>query len=369
MSMIELKTSKKALFIDGEQITEYEWEEFFVNEKQNKVILRTNQKVAVYDLNTNEIVFNMVDLDQVQVHDNERIMVGKGTKDAMYSIEGNVLIDFFEGCIFWMEHYYILKVKEKYGIASKDGTVKTDIIFDDIAFENSHIIVTLDKKKGVYNLNCEKVLNIEYDQIGVFDKYIITVPDQYDTCRRQIYTIDGKKLILDCDNVFCISDNYAGILVEIMSNRRYSLYSFDGAPILEGYSNIEFGDEIADKSIIAAKFGKVGLFDLDGKELLPCEYKRMLHGAGSSYEANLVTIIDDKDRRAIYSTKEKKFVLPFGKYKSIKSYKKGICDLVSEDNVHRYYLTKADIFIKADDVNITKTGRYEFKINDRWEMF
>lgn len=369
MSVIEFKTSKKALFIDREQITQHEWDDYFVNEKQNKVILRTNHKFAVYDLNTKEIVFNMSGLDQVQVHDSERIMVGKGNKDALYSIDGTVLINFFDGCIFWEDNFYVLKMNEKYGIASNDGKTKIDIIFDDIACESSHIIVTLNKKKGLYNLKCEKVLDAEYDQIGIFDKYIITVPDKDDICRRQIYTIDGKKLIVDCDNVFCISDNYVGILVEITSNRRYSLYSFDGTPILEGYSHMEFGDEIADRAIIAAKNGKAGVFDLDGSEILPCKYKRISYGAGSSYEAQLVTVIENHDKRAIYSTKERKFVLPFGKYKSIKSYKKGICDLVLENNVHGYYITKADRFIEAEDVNITKSGRYEFKINDKWEMF
>lgn len=328
MSNIEFKSTKKALYIDGEQITKFEWDDCFINEKQNKAILTTNHKFAVYDLKTKDIVFNMLDLDQVQIHDNERIMVGKGNKDAIYSIEGDKLIDFIEASIFFVDDFYLLKQGDKFGIASLDGEKITPIIYDNIVKEKSFIIVTLGQKEGLFDLNCNAVLNAEFDKIGVFVKYLITVPDKKDIHRRQIYTIDGLKLILDIDNVFNIADNYAGILVETTNKRHsYSLYSYAGIPILEECSYIELGDEMADRAIIASKEGKMGLFDLSGKEMLPCEYKDIRFGAGSSYEANLVTVKDDNDRRAIYSTKEGRFILPFGKYNCIASYKAGVCGL------------------------------------------
>lgn len=369
MSNIEFKTSKKALFIDGKQITPYEWDEIYVNDNKGKIILASKHNVKVYDIQTKEVVFEKEFVDAIRIHDKERIIVCKENKEAMYSIDGEILIDFFPGIIFGMVDFYRLQVGSKYGIATLDGRNITPVIYNNVTKEGSHIVVELETKKGLFNFNCEMLLEPEYDNIGVFDNYIITVPDKNDICRRQIYTLDGKKLILDCNNVFCISADYPGILVETKDNNTcYSLYSFDGTPILESYSNMEFGDEIADGVIIAAKYGRVGLFDLDGSEILPCKYQRILYGAGSSYESQIVTVIEDNERRAIYSTKERKFVVPFGKYKSIKSYKKGICDLVLENNVHGYYITKADRFIEADDVNITNSGRYEFKINDKWEM-
>lgn len=370
MNNIEFKSTKKALYIDGKQITKFEWDQCFINEKQNKAILTTNHKFAVYDLEIKDVIFNMLDLDQVQIHDNERIMVGKGNKDAIYSITGDKLIDFLEASIYLAGDFYLLKQGDKFGIASLNGEKITPIIYDNIVKEKSFIIVTLGKKEGIFDLDCNMILNAEFDKIGVFDKYIITVPDKKDICRRQLYTIDGLKLILDIDNVFNIADNYAGIMIETTNKRHsYSLYSFDGIPILEEYSYLDPGDEIADRAIIASKEGKMGLFDLEGKEILPCEYKDIRFGAGSSYEANLVTVKDDNDRRAIYSTKEGRFILPFGKYNCIASYKKGVCELVSEEKEHMYYLTNANKFIKADEMNITKSGKYEFRINDKWEMF
>jgi len=311
----------------------------------------------------------MCGLDSVQVHDNERILVVKGEQAALFSIDGRTLIDFYNGWIYELDEFYVLKSKEKYGIASKDGKTKTDIIYDDISYEKTNIIVTLNKKKGVYNLNCEAVLSVEFDKIGIYDKYIVTVPNIKNINRRQVYTLDGKKIIFDSDELFWVSSNYAGILIETKAKKdAYFLYSFNGSPILEGYNHMEFGDELADGSIIASKDGKAGLFDLDGKELLPCKYKCIRYGAGSSYEAKLVTVRDDNNRQAIYSTKEKNFVLPFGHYSCIESYKKGICELISKDKVHGYYLTKVKKFIAANDINITKSGRYELSINGEWEM-
>lgn len=369
MNKIELRKGLYALYIDDIQITPYEWDGLYVNEKKNMVILITNNKVAVYDICDKKIIFEMSEVDQVQVHDNERIMVGKGYKDALYSIDGDVLLDFFEGFIFPMNNYYVLKSKEKYGIALLDGTVVVPIKYDDIAEEKSHIIVTLNNKKGVYNLKGELVLNTEYDRIGVFDNYIITVPDEGNVCRRQIYTLDGKKLICDRDDVFSISDDYAGILVETQSRGDgYSLYSFDGQIILKCYDYIEIGDNSSDGAIIARKNGEYGLFDLIGNELLPCEYKNIVFGGMNHYEAGIVSFWNSIGQRGVYSLKERRIVVPIKKYTSIESYKNGICELISEDNEHGYYITEADKFIATEDINITKTGKYEFLVNGEWKM-
>lgn len=367
--------SKKALFLNGKRITEYIYNAFY--ETEEEVILYNERQLAIYSKETGKKLYEyertvFKSTIWCEVYKN-CIKIDNGDKYFLVKSDGSIISDkLFDYCrnIRYKGGELIeVTIDGKKGMYDFDAKEVIPVIYDSLSINSKdvgYICVKNNNKKGLYDLKGKVIIDTIYDEIYVYDNCISAY--NYDQNSQHVYSKMGKHLV-EVDNKDAYAKyNKLGILIDDHKNSIVSLYSNDGKLILKDYEKIIVGDSPNYEVIIAKKNGMYGLFDYSGNELLPCIYSKISMGGTLKSLIGVVFLHTHVGRYSLYSLKEKEIILPFDNYSEVISYKDKICEIVTEDGRHGFYFCEYEKFIMADEMNITKTGKFEFLIDGEWIM-
>lgn len=114
------------------------------------------------------------------------------------------------------------------------------------------------------------------------------------------------------------------------------------------------------------KDGKFGVVDFEGKEILPIEFEQIQLGEGIPNSPHDYILVKKNNKYGIYSN-DGRLQVPV-EYEYFKHYKQDNSCLVYNEGVSGYYIIPKKKFVAADDINITKTGIYEFLVGGEWKV-
>ena len=193
----------------------------------------------------------------------------------------------------------------KYGIISIDGKKITNAIYEEIdtlQFKEGELLVKKNEKYGVINIKGATLVKALYDGIEADryyeedtgykkDGYIVkkTTDKGY---RYGYVTVNGKQIIDNKYNdLYRITDiNSDEIYIICAENGKYGLLK-DGNKIIENdYQSLVYNE--SNNTITALKGKNYGAFFIDGKEIIPFEYKQI----GTSGEYIYATTADENEK-------------------------------------------------------------------------
>ncbi len=367
---------KKALFLDDKQITDYIYTAAFETEKE--VVLCNPSQMGIYSKITGEKLYeyerNIIKSSVWGSFHKNCIMVDSGDKYFLVKSDGTKVSDKeFDNCEtirLDIGEFFIVTIDGKKGMYNLDVEEIIPVIYDDISIKERHLdfaFISKNGKHGIHDLKGNIIIPPLYDDLFIRGNFIIAC--DYEKNVQYVYSRDGKTLVYTDYNEAEIRTNKLGIMIDDSKNKTFSLYSHDGTPILENYETIIVHDSPTEGVVVAKKNGMYGLYDYSGKELLPCIYKLIMSiGSTTKPSSGVLGVFDLAGQNALYSISEQKIVLPFDCYLEVVSYKDKICEIVREGGIHGFYFCEYDKFVMADNVNITKTGRFEFLNNGKWTM-
>ncbi len=348
------KTSKKmALFIGETQITDYVFDEI-IDEKENIIIFSSEKTIFWYNKETGEKITEVKDVISYEWY-KRGIVIKKKSGYKLYSFEGKSLLKQLYDLIEKNGEYFEVYKNGKKGIY--DGDKHKFILkpeFDTIVIEPDYFFVKDNNKRGIYSKNGKRIVSVIYEYIDV--KYtledIFFIPTLEDG-RRKVYSFGGKEIIpLDYYyNIDIMNRNYI-----ITAGNRYNLYSHEGEILYESglicerlnskvivvgdiYSkcaySISTGKKIItdaqeikllyDDMLLVIKNDKFGVYSMDGKEILSCDYDN---------------IIDTNLSRTLHAQKQ--------------------------DESYFYFIIEAKLF-KADAMSRNRiTGELSFLCDGKW---
>ena len=337
MSKIKMDFEQKtALFIAGKQVTDYIFD--YVLKRDNEIILYSDTVVNIYDTNTGEKIFEY-------------------TKK-----EG----DIFE---FTTEDFFCIKNDDKVWLYTTKGKIFSKNPFDRLYIPRGHdvlrrIIVYEDDKCGVYSFEGDKILECDYDDICLFKN---AIKARLEDGTVHLYSLNGD-LIFTAKERDEWRTEPAGI-VKRNSNNKCGLYSIEGKVILpEIYDEILFSDMYKYNKIEwikVQKDGKYGVVDFNGNEILPIEFDQIQLGEGVPHSPHDYILVKKNNKYGIYSN-DGRLQVPV-EYEYFKYYNQDDRCLVYNEGISGYYIIPKKRFVAADNINITKTGIYEFLIDGQWK--
>lgn len=206
--------------------------------------------------------------------------------------------------------------------------------------------------------------------------------------RRTIVTKDGKygmvessysshKFVIPCeyDKIDCNFEN-----VVVTKNNKVGVYNPDGKILVPcQYDSVKFIDKkyyaISKKLIQVEKSGKMGLYDLEGNEILPCEYDAIDPFKGSNWliiKDKKCGLISDVFRNEIQYPNPKLLGNPEGEelyeelipceYDAVLSEE----GLVMNNNKHGLHSRFCKIPCEFEDIKDHGLGYYIVKSKDNW---
>jgi len=341
MSKLNMYTdTKKALFINNKRVTEYIFDEII--ETQNESILYSDTVINIYDKSTGEKLFEHLFEDECEIL--------------------RVTTDFF----------YIEK-NDKAWLYTTRGKSFSKEPFDDFCIPENYeslrcIIVNRGNKKGVYSFDGAKLVACEYDSINLCKNAIEAYIKEKDTIVH-VYSLKGLLIF----SAIMWEDQWwttpAGIVKQNPKGKQ-GLYSLDAKVILpESYDEIEISDlfEFNKLECIKVKKGdRYGLYDFYGREILPIEFDGLWISERIPHSSMDYIMVKKDDKYGIYSS-DGTLQVPI-EYEYLKSYRKGSTCNGCKNGAWGYYIIPKKQFVIADEINITKTGKYEILVNGKWQM-
>lgn len=207
-----------------------------------------------------------------------------------YKIEPQGLID--NDCVFFFDEngMAIIRENSKYGVINQHNIEVVHPYYDDIEIcDNGLIIVEEEEKYGVLDLNGNIVLPIEYDDVYMYSKRSFSE--------------------VDCENV--------------------------------------------GKNIIAIKHNKMGLFNIDGKEIFPCKYESFDR---IDKKGNFVAYLDTDQKSPVLLNISGKEIISQG-YDKIGSYGEDALVPVIKNNKCSFFDENGNVKMDLDSKYI-KAGEF-----------
>lgn len=332
--------TKKALFVNNERITDYIFDDIWENDTE--IILYSDSIVNIYDKMTGEKIF-------------ERVL-----KDG----------EFFR---FIMDFFYIEK-NDKVWLYTTRGKKFSKRSFDDISIQENYeslklIIVHRGNKQGVYSFAGDKLVACEYDGIKLRKNAIEAHYMEGNHIIVHLYSLKGLLIfpaILHEDQWLSTP---AGIIKKNPKGKK-GLYSIDGKVILsEIYDEIEVSDMYdfhKRECIVVKKDDKYGVVNFFGKEILPIEFDDARICDGIPHSERDFILVKKDNKYGIFSS-DGRLQVPI-EYDYFKSYFKDRTCNACKDGTWGFYIIPKKQFVIADDINITKTDKYEIFVNGKWQM-
>lgn len=282
------KTKKVSKNYDIETISKYKY--FVVKEnnkygvidaKGNKIIETTYDEIKIP--NPEKDIFICYEKDNTKVLNEKSEEILAEYKDVEPLRLKNVSSDL-------MYEKNILKYNEngKYGIIDFNGIKKTKAIYEEIdtlQFKEGELLVKQDGKYGVININGNTLVNIEYDKIETdkfYEKkrgyrnagYIVskTTNEGY---RYGYVNLDGKEIIdTRYNDLYRITEmSGSDIYIICAENGKYGLMRNNKKIINNEYQSLVYNND--NNYLIALKGKKYGVISIDGKIVIPFEYKQI----------------------------------------------------------------------------------------------
>lgn len=175
----------------------------------------------------------------------------------------------------------------KFGIIDINGKKITDAIYEDIdtlQFKEGELLVKIDNKYGVINIKGTTLVKTEYDNIEA-DKfyeeetgyknggYIVskTTESGY---RKGYVNTKGKEIVsTKYNDLYRVNEvNSPDIYIICAENGKYGILK-NGKSILNNeYQSVEYNDN---NTFVALKGKKYGVISIDGKTIVPFDYKQI----------------------------------------------------------------------------------------------
>lgn len=270
-----------------------------VNE-YNYFLLKQNNLYGVIDKKGNTII--NVQYDDIKIPNPEKAIFicykGKDTKvlnaekqDILTQYEKVEPIRLKNIASDLMYEKSVLKYYEngKYGLINFEGKKITKAIYneiDSLPYKEGELIVKQDEKYGVINIKGTELVNIEYDQISVDGYY--TEENQYKYAGYIVSNktnegyrygyIDYNGEILEevqyneLSRVTDIEDN-ENVYILCAKNGQYGITKNGKQLIQNEYQSINFSK--INNLFLVEKSKKYGITDLNGKMIVPVEYKQI----------------------------------------------------------------------------------------------
>ena len=270
-----------------------------VNE-YNYFLLKQNNLYGVIDKKGNTII--NVQYDDIKIPNPEKAIFicykGKDTKvlnaekqDILTQYEKVEPIRLKNIASDLMYEKSVLKYHEngKYGLINFEGKKITKAIYneiDSLPYKEGELIVKQDEKYGVINIKGTELVNIEYDQISVDGYY--TEENQYKYAGYIVSNktnegyrygyIDYNGEILEeiqyneLSRVTDIEDN-ENVYILCAKNGQYGITKNGKELIQNEYQSINFSK--INNLFLVEKSKKYGITDLNGKIIVPVEYKQI----------------------------------------------------------------------------------------------
>ena len=180
------------------------------------------------------------------------------------------------------------KENEKFGLINLEGKKLTKAIYDKIEglpYKEGELLVQKEGKYGVINLKGKELIKPQYDQINV-DGYsndengyknagYIVGNKTEEGYRYGYIDINGKMLLeLEYNEIQRITDvKENDIYLIAAKNGQYGLFKNKEQVIGNEYQSITYNQ--TDETLILQKTKKFGVANLDGKIIIPVEYKQI----------------------------------------------------------------------------------------------
>ena len=270
------------------QINEYKY--FVVKENEKYGVINTNGNIIIeakYDdikiPNPEKAVFICYENDKTKVLNEKGEEIFTQYEDIQPLRLKNVISDL-------MYEKTTLKYSKngKYGIIDIEGKKITNPIYEDIdtlQFKEGELLVKKDGKYGVINIEGATLVKAQYDGIES-DRYYeeetgykksgYIVSKTTDEGYRYGYVnIEGKQIIENKYNdLYRVTDiNSKNVYIICAENGQYGLMK-DGKQIINNeYQSLVYNE--SNDTITALKGKKYGVFSIDGKQIVPFEYKQI----------------------------------------------------------------------------------------------
>jgi len=194
---------------DGSILIPFVYDEFNGFDGKDIAIAKQNGKYGIIDAN-NKVISSFINESITKERFSEQyVLKNKG----LYSIitkEGKKINEFaydeMEACFYNEENQFIVKKNDKYGMVNIDGNVLIPIIFDHISnwveYGPDAHFVTKAHKKGMYSYSGQELIPSIYDELMYYT----------DTCI--IVQVNNKVGVIDLNNKTIIPFDYDAILVD-----------------------------------------------------------------------------------------------------------------------------------------------------------
>lgn len=167
------------------------------------------------------------------------------------------------------DHYEAKKFKKSRILDLKGQPISS--FYDQILVENDGYIVQNNNLCGFINKNGKEVLPLEYSNMWFTSKDWLGVTNDEGKCA--LFTNKGIKLLdFEYDHICDAGNNQNDYFVYVIRDKKHGI--FDGKKFILPikFKDINFSYINETPYWIAQRDGKVGLFHITGKSLIPCNY-------------------------------------------------------------------------------------------------
>lgn len=223
-------------------------------------------KVGILQLQCDELR-----LSDFNVHGGVWLVPVKDGKKALYDAKGHKILDFLYdeiSRIGWCDGQELFWVKagNKVGVVAKNDEQILSLQYKKVLpLEEGFLLVSMDAKEGYAQNDGNVVLPPIYQRVAVdFSSQMIKVFEN-DKCH--ICSLDGKKLFSDAyaEPEICLCKE--GVIFE-----NGAFMTRAGNVVLSGFTKIERLAKFGYEALVVCKDGKFGLYDFEGKEIIPVKY-------------------------------------------------------------------------------------------------
>ena len=352
--------SKKAFFHNGNRVRDYIYDHSKVTD--TTTIMWNDDTLEIFNNNDGYCLYGTDNDTTFHVYDNI-IIVKKNSLQGAVTLEGRYdLIPIKYSKIEYISNHLITSLNGKKGLYGVDGLHILDEIYDEINIMQHYIEVVLDGKHGLFSLNGTRLIEPLYDK---FSFGLPAIAGYIGNTRHSAYSFTGKKFF-----DYAEIDQFYGIKYGFIVTRgkKWGLFAHNGDCILPiEYDNIYIEDSFKTKYIVIQKDGKTGISSLEGKTILPLEFAKIRLGVRTKdgFISSKYISVFNEDKWGVYSY-DSSLVLPVI-FDDVLEFDEVVSKVVLDGKIG-YYILKSKKFIEASDFNITKTGIYEIKVNEKWEI-
>ena len=254
-----------------------------------RAVVYMDGKYGAIDLEGNEVI-PLIYKEMTSFY-NDRAVVIRDGKSGMIDIYGNIVADFI-----YDEMRYLTDAKKGvvrmikdglHGVLDLNGNEIVPFIYDYCSVEteylqNYYISATKDEKEALYDMKGNELFSLKYKNAKYKSGYIMVS----DGCRKYgVLDLQGRILTPFEYYEFSKIDNERGFLaMRLESGTATVFYDFDGNELMHIPYDLY---SLEDDGIYIKDFDKqtIGLYDYEGRILIPPIYEDLRHLGGKKYLA------------------------------------------------------------------------------------